>query len=99
MCRMPFKAHATQGSHVSSCLQRKAKLTTGRRNQILSILQRMMVDFKQMINEMRAEGASENEIEVMLDELGARYACSDNAEAVLVLAVLREAACSPYPTL
>ena len=52
-----------------------------------------------MINEMRAEGASENEIEVMLDELGARYACSDNAEAVLVLAVLREAACSPYPTL
>ena len=64
-----------------------------------SILQRMMVDFKQMINEMRAEGASETEIEVMLDELGARYACSDNAEAVLVLAVLREAACSPYPTL
>ena len=70
---------------------------TEHRNQILNILEPMMVDFKREINEMRAEGASQNEIEAMLDELEACYARSDNAEGKLVLAVLREAARSPYP--
>ena len=68
---------------------------TEHRKQILNILEPMMVDFKREIKEMRAEGASQTEIEAMLDELDAR--CSDNAEGKLVLAVLREAARSPYP--
>ena len=70
---------------------------TEHRNQILNILEPMMVDFKREINEMRAEGASQNEIEAMLDELEACYARSDNAEGKLVLAILREAARLPYP--
>jgi hypothetical protein len=35
------------------------KVITEHRNQILSILEPMMVDFKREINEMRAEGASQ----------------------------------------
>jgi hypothetical protein len=73
------------------------KVITEHRNQILSILEPMMVDFKREINEVRAEGASQNEIEAMLHELEACYARSDNAEGMLVLAVLREAARLRYP--
>ena len=68
-----------------------------RASHILKILQRMLVDFKREIDAMRGEGASQTEIEAMLDELEARYARGDNAEGKLVLAVLREAARSPYP--
>ena len=67
------------------------------RKQIMNIIEPMMVDFKREINEMRAEGASQNEIEAMLDELEACYTRSDNAEGTLVLAVLREAARLLYP--
>jgi hypothetical protein len=70
---------------------------TEHRNQILKILEPMLADFKREINEMRAEGASQTEIEAMLDELEACYARGDNAEGKLVLAVLREAARSPCP--
>jgi hypothetical protein len=68
------------------------------RSKILKILEPMMVDFKRAINEMRAEGASRIEVEAMLEELEARYASAGDAEGELVLAVLREAACSLYPS-
>jgi hypothetical protein len=68
--------------------------TTEHHYRILNILGPMMVEFKREINEMRAEGASQTEIEAMLDELEAHYAI-DNAEGKLVLAVLREAARFP----
>jgi hypothetical protein len=71
-----------------------AGATTEHYYKILNILGQMMVEFKREINEMRAEGASETEIESMLDELEAHYA-TDNAEGKLVLAVLREAARLP----
>ena len=58
---------------------------------ILNILGPMMVDFKKEIAEMRAEGASETEIETMLNELETHYA-NDSDEGKLVVAVLREAA-------
>lgn len=64
--------------------------------EILNILGPMMVAFKRAINEMRSEGASESEIEAMLDELEAHYA-TDDAEGKLVLAILREAARLPAP--
>ena len=94
--------HALQSSRSSRLTRFIMPSTGGKSNRRgsqppTSILKRMMVDFKRMINEMRAEGASETEIEVMLDELEACYACSDNAEGKLVLAVLREAACCHQP--
>jgi hypothetical protein len=72
---------------------------TEHRNQILNILVHMMADFKQEINKIRAEGASQTEIVAMLEEFEARYACSDNAEGKLVLAVLWEAARPPFQSL
>ena len=64
--------------------------------QILNILGPMMMEFKREISEMRAKGASEIEIDAMLDELETHYA-TDDAEGKLVLAVLREAARLPAP--
>ena len=57
----------------------------------------MMADFKREISKIRAEGASQSDIEEMLAELEARHARSDNAEGKLVIAVLREAAQPPHP--
>ena len=68
-----------------------AAAATELHNKIMNILAPMMVEFKREINEMRAAGASETEIEVILGELDARFA-SDDAEGKLVLTVLREAA-------
>ena len=49
--------------------------------QILNILEPMMADFKGEISELRAEGASQAEIDAMLDELEEVYASSDNPRA------------------
>lgn len=70
---------------------------TEHRNQILNILEPMMADFKGEICELRAEGASQAEIDAMLDELEEAYASTDNPEGKLVIAVLREAAQPPHP--
>ena len=51
-----------------------AVATTDHYYKILNILGPMMVDFKREIDEMRAEGASETEIETMLNELETHYA-------------------------
>ena len=70
---------------------------TEHRNQILNILEPMMADFKGEISELRAEGASQADIDAMLDELEEAYASTDNPEGKLVIAVLREAAQPPHP--
>jgi hypothetical protein len=57
----------------------------------------MMADFKGEISELRAEGASQTDIDAMLDELEEAYASCNDAEGKLVIAVLREAAQSPHP--
>ena len=60
---------------------------TEHRNQILNILEPMMADFKGgEISELRAEGASQAEIDAMLDELEEAYASTDNPEGKLVIA-------------
>ena len=69
---------------------------TEHRNQILNILKSMMADFKGAISEFRTEGASQADIEAMLDEFEEAYASSDDAEGKLVIAVLREAAQPPH---
>ena len=69
----------------------------GEYRQVLDILEPMMADFKREISKIRAEGASQSDIEEMLDELEIAHARSDNAEGKLVIAVLREAAQPPHP--
>ena len=73
-----------------------AAATTDHHYEILNILGPMMMEFKREISKMRAKGASEIEIDAMLDELETHYA-TDDAEGKLVLAVLREAARLPAP--
>ena len=70
--------------------------TSEHHNRILKILKPMMADFKIEISELRAEGASQADIEAMLDEFEEAYASSDDAEGKLVIAVLREAAQPPH---
>jgi hypothetical protein len=67
---------------------------TEHRNQILNILKSMMANFKGEISELRAEGASQADIDAMLDEFEEAYASN---EGKLVIAVLREAAQPPHP--
>jgi hypothetical protein len=70
---------------------------TEHHNRILNILKPMMADFKGVISELRAEGASQADIDAMLDELEEAYASSNDPEGKLVIAVLREAAQPPHP--
>ena len=70
---------------------------TEHRNQILNILKSMMADFKGEISELRAEGASQTDMDAMLDEFEEAYAPRNDAEGKLVIAVLREAAQPPHP--
>jgi hypothetical protein len=55
----------------------------------------MLAGFKLEIAKMRWEGASQAEIDLMLDEFEEVYAPDDDAEGKLVMAVLREAARRP----
>ena len=71
--------------------------TSEHHNRILKILKPMMADFKGEISELRAEGASQADIEAMLDEFEEAYASSDDAEGKLVIAVLREASTTASP--
>ena len=59
---------------------------------LLQIIQRMLADFKLEIAKMRSEGATQAEIDLMLDEFEEVYAPDDDAEGKLVVAVLRQAA-------
>jgi hypothetical protein len=62
------------------------------RDPLLQIVQPMLVGFKLEIAKMRSEGATQAEIDLMLDEFEEVYASDDDAEGKLVMAVLREAA-------
>jgi hypothetical protein len=52
----------------------------------------MLADFKLAISKMRLEGATQADIDLMLDEFEEIYAPDDEAEGKLVMAVLRQAA-------
>ena len=57
---------------------------------LLQIIQPMLAGFKLDIANMRSEGATQAEIDLMLDEFDEVYAHDD--EGKLVIAVLRQAA-------
>ena len=65
------------------------------RDHLLQIVQPMLVAFKREIAKMRSDGATQAEIDQMLDELDDAYSRDDDAEGRLVVAVLREAARQP----
>ena len=55
----------------------------------------MLAGFKLDIAKMRSEGATQTEVDLMLDEFEEVYAADDDAEGKLVMAVLRQAARLP----
>lgn len=65
------------------------------RDHLLQIVQPMLVAFKHEIAKMRSDGATQAEIDQMLDELEEAYSRDANAEGRLVVAVLRQAARQP----
>jgi hypothetical protein len=65
------------------------------RDPLLQILQPMLAGFKLEIAKMRSEGATQAEIDLMLDEFEEVYAPDVDAEGKLVMAVLRGAARLP----
>ena len=65
------------------------------RDHLLQIIQPMLAGFKLEIAKMRSEGATQAEIDLMLDEFEEVYAADDDAEGKLVMAVLRQAARLP----
>ena len=65
------------------------------RCQLLQIIQPMLADFKLEIAKMRSEGATQAEIDLMLEEFEEDYAADDDDEGKLVMAVLRQAARLP----
>ena len=65
------------------------------RGHLLQIIQPMLAGFKLEIAKMRSEGATQAEIDNMLDEFEEVYAPDDEAEGKLVIAVLRQAARLP----
>jgi hypothetical protein len=64
-------------------------------NGLSECLQRMMAGFEEDLATMRASGASQQEIEAMLDRFERIYAPSGDAEGKLVMDVLRKAARAP----
>ena len=65
------------------------------RAHLLHIVQPMLWRFKLEIAKMRAEGATQAEIELMLDELEELYGLEDDEEGKFIMAVLRQAARLP----
>ena len=65
------------------------------RDHLLQIVQPMLVAFKREIAKMRSDGATQAEIDQILDELQEAYSRDANAEGRLVVAVLRQAARQP----
>jgi hypothetical protein len=61
-------------------------------SQLLKILGPMMGDFKQEVASMRAAGASQADIDAMLDRLEELYAPNGDEEGKLVMSILRQAA-------
>ena len=65
------------------------------RDHLLQVVQPMLVAFKRELAKMRSDGATQAEIDQMLDELQEAYSRDANAEGRLVVAVLRQAARQP----
>jgi hypothetical protein len=65
------------------------------RDHLLRIVQPMLAGFELEIAKMRAEGATQAEIELMLDEFEELYAPEDDEEGKLIMALLRQAARLP----
>ena len=65
------------------------------RGHLQQMIQPMLARFKREIATMRSEGATQAEIDLMLDEFEEIYARDDDAEGKLVMALLREAARLP----
>ena len=65
------------------------------RDHLMHLVQPMLAGFKLEIAKMRSEGATQAEIDLMLDEFEEVYAPDDDAEGKLVVAVLRQAARLP----
>ena len=65
-------------------------------SKILEVLEPMLADFKREIAKMRFAGASQADIDRMLDEFEEIYAGDGDPEGELVISVLRQAAHSPH---
>jgi len=65
------------------------------RDCLLKVIEPMLADFKLEIAKMRSEGATQFDIDLLLDELEEVYAPDDDAEGKLVIAILRQAARLP----
>jgi hypothetical protein len=62
---------------------------------LLRIIQPMLAGFKLEIAKMRSEGATQTEIEQMLDEFEEIYAPDDDAEGKLVMALSQRSSSAP----
>ena len=63
------------------------------RDQLLQLLAPMLADFKEEVRELREAGATQADIERMLDRFEQTYA--DDEESRLVVEILRQAARAP----
>jgi hypothetical protein len=61
------------------------------RDSLLKVIGPMLADFKLEIAKMRSEGATQADIDQMLDQFEEIYAPNDDAEGKLVIAILRQA--------
>jgi hypothetical protein len=59
------------------------------RSHLLKIIEPMLIDFKQEIAKMRSAGATQTEIDQMLDNFESAYGSDEDAEGKLVISVLR----------
>jgi hypothetical protein len=89
----PFAPHFISAERV--ILEAVQGETQMDRGHLLQIIQPMLAGFKLEIAKMRSEGATQAEIDRMLDEFEEVYAADDEAEGKLVMAVLRQAARLP----
>ena len=60
---------------------------------LLAMLEPMLANFKRELEELRAAGATQSDIERMLDDFEERYAADE--ESRLVVEILRQAARRP----
>jgi len=62
------------------------------RSQMLKLVEPMLSDFKEDIARLRSVGATQADIEDMLDKFESAYAADDDGEGKLVVTILRQAA-------
>jgi hypothetical protein len=62
------------------------------RSHLLRLIEPMLSDFKNEIAKLRAVGATQADIQHMLDKFERAYAADDDGEGIFVVAILRQAA-------